>query len=391
MDGLPWLLLNEILFRLDRRDMTMMRCTNRYFRRHMSEDPYFEKEYKSFLLPIPNQNVSSGDFMLLGCCSGLLLVFLEKLFVVNPITRKYRLVNYTWSSLFAKMFSGGEIIDPEKRVGIGFTVDEVDPNTLRFKIVCLIEEKEEEAKTMYQFEVSLGDSYWVLPKTTITCHSSELVKGMRPIYLDQVLYWLRNDGSIVAFNTVTEEAHLLQAEFPNSKALFCSAPGLTLLAATEEVICVYALENSTKWVLIRLIPNKVALDQKKRMMSSMSWKVAAYDGKFLVLTEATKDAMVFHEYDLRANKWTIIQGLSNSNNEDVFQFRPSSFAVIGLNNLIGEQNLLFQVQPQTSTLIKRLSSCLKHMNIPSLKMRSFCVYEWEGNVGYVKRAKSRVG
>lgn len=207
---------------------------------------------------------------------------------------------------------------------------------------------------------------------------------MRPVYLDQVLYWLRNDGSIVAYNTVIEKAHLLQTEFPNTKALFCAAPGLTLLTATEEVICDYALETTTKWVLVRRIPNKVVLDQKMRIMS-LSWKVVTYDGKYLVLTEATKDSMVVHEYDLRANKWTIIQGLSNSDNVELFRLRPSSSSVIGLNNLIGMQNLLLQGQPQTSTLINRLSLFLKNM-FPSPKKRPF----YESNEFHVKIGKSRI-
>ncbi|KAL1196537.1 putative F-box protein [Cardamine amara subsp. amara] len=364
MDKLPWLVLNEILFRLDRKAMARMRCTNKDFRRHMSEDPYFEREYKSILFPISNHKLSFGDLrsQVLGCCSGLLLLFVEELFVVNAITWKYRLVNYSWSRLMANMFSSG-VIDPEKLVRIGFVVDEVDPNTQRFKIICLIEAKEEEeARTKYQFEVTSGDSFWTLSKTTITCHSSKLVEGMRPVYLNQVLYWLRNDGSIITFNTVTEEAQLLQTELlPNSRTLFCMAPGLTLLAATEEGVYVYALENTFKWVLVRRIPNEIVLkDPRKRMMS---WKVAAYDGKFIVLTETTKDVMVVHEYDLRANKWQIIQSFSNCNtSEEFFQLRPSSSSVIGLNNLIGMENkLLLQMQPRTSELTKRLFLFLKDM------------------------------
>lgn len=93
--------------------------------------------------------------------------------------------------------------------------------------------------------------------------------------------------------------------------------------------------------------------------------MAAYDRKFLVLTEATEDVMVVHEYDLRTNKWIIIQGLSNCNDEEFFQLRPSS--VIGLNNLIGMKHKLPQMQPQTSTLINRLSLFLVDMFPPPKK------------------------
>ncbi|CAA7056916.1 unnamed protein product [Microthlaspi erraticum] len=386
MDNLPSLLLNEILFRLDRRDMAIMRCTNKYLRGHMSEDPYFEKEYRSILFPISNDNLSFGNFKLqpkfhiMGCCSGLLLLFVEKLFVVNPLTRKYRLVNYTCSRVLAKLFSRG-VVDPAR---VGFAVDEINPSTQRFKIVCLIEVKEEEAKTMYQFEVSREDSFWRLSKTSITCHSSDLVKGTRPVYLDQVLFWLRNDGSIVTFNTVTEKAQLLQTRLPYSKSLFWAAPadiGLTLLAATEEVIFVYALNNNTEWVLVRRILN----DQKKRIMS---WKVAAYDGKFLVLTEAVKDVTVIHEYDLRTNNWRIVKRIRIWDNHDrffgvqdkkeFFQLRPSSSSVIGVNYEIGIHNLLLRIQPQNYTPINHLSLFLKDIFTP--ETRPFD----ESNAAYIK-------
>ncbi|CAA7020088.1 unnamed protein product [Microthlaspi erraticum] len=47
MDSLPFHLLEEILFKLDRKSLAMMQCTEKSINSHVSDDPYFKPEYLS--------------------------------------------------------------------------------------------------------------------------------------------------------------------------------------------------------------------------------------------------------------------------------------------------------------------------------------------------------
>lgn len=161
-------------------------------------------------------------------------------------------------------------------MNIGFAVDDqIDQTAHRFKIVCV---KDSEARnpdeTMYEFEINEGDS-WRLSKTTVTCRSSNFDKRMRPVYVNKSLHWLRNDGSILAFNPETEKARLIPIKFPQElsvKTLFAAADNkLTLIWPTKEVIYVYVLESvltDPKWVSVRRIGN-VVVDAKRLIFGSL--------------------------------------------------------------------------------------------------------------------------
>ena len=196
-----------------------------------------------------------------------------------------------------------------------------------------------------------GDS-WKLLETTLTCCTSNLDDHMKkPVYMKGAVHWLRNDGSIVAFNLKTEKARLIPIRFPKElclKTLFTAVDNnLTLISATEEVIYVYAFHNilsDPKWVLVKQIRNGV-LDEKRLY----SWYVEAYDGKSLVLRETIlkKDyynkhlKQVLHGYDLRANKWEVIGSIPewSPSGLDFYQFTPSPSSVIGLDDKEGEEIL----------------------------------------------------
>ncbi|CAL9238492.1 unnamed protein product [Arabidopsis halleri] len=318
MDSLPHHLLDEILFRIDRRSLAIMQCTNRSLRTYISKNPNFESEYhsrvRSCLIYIHTYGSSLlyyhlyGDSRsprkvetltkchILGYCSGLLLLFLNKMLcVVNPITKKFRLLNHSRS----KFCPGVTTLRLDRQQVIGFAVDQIDRTTQSFKIVVINE---------------------------------------------GALHWLRNDGSIVAFNPKTEKARLIPIRFLKelcSKTLFTAAyNNLTLISATEEVVYIYALENSLsdpKWVLVKQIRNGI-LDEKRLY----SWGLEAYDGKCLVLKETMlkKDdyKQVLRGYDLRANKWEVIGSIPRwcTYALDFYQFKPSSSSVIGLDDKEGE-------------------------------------------------------
>lgn len=365
MESLPFHLLEEILFKLDLKSLAMMQCTEKSINSHISNDPYFKPEYLSrvgsgllhvstdganfplFCNPLRDSRLfSSNDaldtkYHIIGSCSGLLLLFVDSLCVMNPITKMFRSLDHSKSKLLPSIISGSTCRSFRfKRSNcIGFAVDQIDRTTQRFKVVCIIElNASNPDETMYQFETSTGDSCWRLSKTTITCCSSDLVLGKKPVYFDGDLHWLRNDGSIVAFNHETENARLIQINHPQELSLkryklFAADNGLTLISVREEIIYVYALENiltDPEWVLVKRISNRV-LDKEKILY----WRVEAYDGKCLfvrVMKKDSKDAVVYG-YDLRANKWGVMGSIPGScdSTRDFYQFKPSLSSAIKLN------------------------------------------------------------
>lgn len=353
MDGLPRDLMHKILFMIDHRSVAMMRCTNRSLQTH-TNDPDFESEYSSrvgsglvHISLYSSYYLSynpSGDFRslkmtvwkthILGSCSGFLLLLFDDdlLCVVNPLTKKFRFVNQSRLMRLSGVLNYAH--HRQKRKHLGFAVDRT---TKRFKIVHMIDLGE-----TYKFEINAGNS-WRRPKTKLTCHSSDLMKN--PVYLDGSLHWLRNDGSIVAFNLETEQARLIPIKFPqvNSlKTLFAVGNRrLTLISATEKDIYVYALEsilNDPKWVLVNQIMNVVA-DIKRPSY----WYLEAYEGKCLVLRENSKREeiglyynRVVHVYDLTTNKRVFMDSIPGwfNVNQVFFQFTPSTSYVVGLDEIL---------------------------------------------------------
>jgi len=123
MDTLPHHLLDEILFRIDHRSLAMIQCTNRSLQSHIPKTPNFASEYfsrvRSSLLYIafngspllcyhlygdsrsPRTVEALTECHILGYCSGLLLLFLNKnLCVANPLTKKFRFFNHSRSKFF---------------------------------------------------------------------------------------------------------------------------------------------------------------------------------------------------------------------------------------------------------------------------------------------------
>lgn len=342
MDTLPLHLLDEILFKLDPKSLAKMRCTNTSIKMHISYNPSFKIEYfsrlgssllhisrygsnllcfhpygysRSFRNKIPLQNTCK----ILGYCSGLLLLSIDGLCVANPLTNKFRFLDYN--------------PDSGKTTCVGFAVDHIDPTTQRFHIVFIIEQPMffNLYETTYQFEIITGYS-WGLSRTTLTCYSSNL-KNSKPVYLNGYLHWLREDGSIIAFNPVTEEVVLLLTNFNQEqgvKVLLSAADNcLQLIGATEKVIYFFTLGNDFKWIFVKQIFNKVVVHQS---MPLLYWNVYAYDGKCLVVMTINKSGSMIHGYDLRAKEWRLVGWIPGwcDANRDFFLYKPSWSSVIGL-------------------------------------------------------------
>ncbi|CAE5958113.1 unnamed protein product [Arabidopsis arenosa] len=366
MNDLPLHLLDEILFKLEPKSMAMMRCTNKSFKSYLT-DPRFGPQYPSWvrssLFNVSSYGggyvccqplVSSCDYMspgngaeliselcyFFGSCSGLLLLYIGCLFVANPLTKRFRILDHSGSKLIPKIV-GGEIKSfndanipgsnvycTERAMCVGFAVNR-NRTTKRFKIVCILE-----METVYGFEISDGDS-WRLSETTITTSSkSDLTTRMKPAYLDNTLHWLRNDGSIISFNPETEQACLISSIFhrePDTKLLFAESikiNRLTLISGTIETISVYTLVGNHKWALTRRIKN-ISIEEN----TLECWNIVAYDGKCLVVRVKKRGLESFegviHVYDMEANSWGVLGSTTiwASCVRDFYKFTPSLFSV----------------------------------------------------------------
>ncbi|CAH8252940.1 unnamed protein product [Arabidopsis lyrata] len=234
-----------------------------------------------------------------GSCSGLLLLYIGGLFVVNPLTKRFRLLDRSGSKLLPIIVGGDRnVAGTERAMCVGFTVNG-NRTTKRFKIVCI-----HEMETVYAFEISDGYS-WRLSETTITTSSKS--------------------------DLTTEQARLIASIFhqkPEMK-LFSAADDklnrLTLISGTEEEITVYTLLENSKWTLARRIKN-VSMKESELVC----WNIVVYDGKNLVVREM-KDRLkgVVHVYDMEVNSWGVIGSTTSWSTRvpDFYKFTPTLFFV----------------------------------------------------------------
>ncbi|KAL1207946.1 putative F-box protein [Cardamine amara subsp. amara] len=234
MDNLPFNILDEILFKLDLKSVGMMQCTDRSIKSHITNDQYFKyylSRARSKLFHIStfgsniifwhstdprstrNQKLLMLLSRVLGSCSGLDLHFVaSRICVSDPFTKTSRFLDHNRSKFLP------DIIKPRfktQKNRIGLAVDQIDQ---RFKIACINEVTESNPEeTMYQFEIGTEDSSWRLSETTITCRSSNLMPVKKPVYFDGYVHWLRNDGSILAFNPGTEKARLIPTKLTKAE------------------------------------------------------------------------------------------------------------------------------------------------------------------------------
>ncbi|KAL0714018.1 hypothetical protein Bca4012_020996 [Brassica carinata] len=113
MDSLPGHLLDKVLFKTDLRALAMLCCTNTSLQLHIQNPSFVSKYYsqiKSNLLHISSfgspylvnhpphdcsRSLRTKDVLrmchILGCCSGLLILFIDgRLCVTNPVRKMFR-------------------------------------------------------------------------------------------------------------------------------------------------------------------------------------------------------------------------------------------------------------------------------------------------------------
>ncbi|EOA37402.1 hypothetical protein CARUB_v10011296mg [Capsella rubella] len=359
MNDLPLFVLDDVLFRLELKSLAMMRCTNKFFQSYISNDSDFQIAYFAMykIEPIMFHLDSCEKIELdirnrlyiFGSCSGLLLLYINGLFVANPLTKTYRILDHSGSKLIPRIVDGLNLSDPflhmERAMCVGFAVNR-NQTTKRFKIVGILE-----METVYGFEINDGDS-WRLSETSITTSTkSDLTTNMKHVYLDGTLHWLRNDGSIIAFDSETEQARLIPSIFhrkQDMKLLFATddkISRLTLISGTEETISVYTLVENSKWtlsrqinivsmegnIIVRLSPETQKLGGDWEDLFRIHWNMVAYDGKFLVVREMRRITSrgLVHLYDMEANSWRILGSIwcGYGDIRNFYKFTPSLLSV----------------------------------------------------------------
>ncbi|KAL0847634.1 hypothetical protein Bca101_020880 [Brassica carinata] len=144
MDSLPGHLLDKVLFKTDLRALAMLCCTNTSLQSHI-QNPSFVSEYysqiKSNLLHISSfgspylvnhpphdcsRSLRTKDVLrmchILGCCSGLLILFIDgRLCVTNPVRKIFRFL--TLSNRMRYPTRGGKINQ------LGLAVNQTDRTT----------------------------------------------------------------------------------------------------------------------------------------------------------------------------------------------------------------------------------------------------------------------
>ncbi|XP_010539116.1 PREDICTED: putative F-box/kelch-repeat protein At1g20790 [Tarenaya hassleriana] len=351
MENLPLHLAEEILFRLDRKSLARSKCVNRELRSKISE-PEFCIEY--FCRSAPACLIHSSGFgsnyvryvsdntktepeasglpmrcQILGSGSGLVLLFLHQLCVLNPITRKFRLLGEESSRFTQNILS----IRGKRQMKIGFSVDNIDQTSQRFGVVSINEEEFmlHPDVSIYRFEIYDGDNdSWRVSETTIACPASNLVERVKPVYFNRALHWLRRDGSIVAFNPEKDEARIIPTTFPSleSTHLWLGAvegnKTLTLISATETLISVFILRDDPipTWVLRKQINND-AIETGKWLF----WTIVTYNERFLVVQETKEKGMsrLLHRYDAVAEEWSVLGDVPTwmDTDQDFFHFKAS--------------------------------------------------------------------
>lgn len=159
----------------------------------------WKKFHKISLDPITQlMTILPHEVEILGSCNGLVLIEFERVrrfCVFNPITRDHQLIPYPEAPAY-----GAERI-----------VLAVDcPNSDQYKLVA-ISYLVKNSNFFYRFHIlsSQQPGLWRREIRLRINAFLSLPVGCAPVYWDSSLYWLRADGSVIAFDTRTEEAILI--------------------------------------------------------------------------------------------------------------------------------------------------------------------------------------
>ncbi|XP_010539117.1 PREDICTED: F-box protein At1g20360-like [Tarenaya hassleriana] len=363
--------LYKYALRLDRKSLARFKCVNRSFRSQIS-NPEFGIEYFSRLTPgfiqssilcsktlryvpfVSDQTKTQAestrllhDCGVLGSDSGLVLLFLGELCVLNPITKKLRFVGKESKEFMKNIYLMCEL----ELMSIGFSVEKIDQTTQRFGIVCITEvlRRQRRGNSYYRFEIYDSDDHsWRVTETMVSCPRRELLTCVKPVYFNRVFHWLRSDGKIVTFNPETDETRIVPTTIQSlgncCRTWFGLVDGnLTLIRMSdgensERVVSVYILRDGpiSEWVLDKQINT---IERERWVL----WEIATYNGRLLVMKEknyrTNRDQLLV--YDVGANEWRFLGTASKcmDYHSVFFDFQPSWFDVKGLESFPSMANI----------------------------------------------------
>ncbi|PHT61777.1 Protein REVEILLE 1 [Capsicum annuum] len=242
-----------------------------WFRRQ--EDPSTELIYtlngrhrslhKITLHPIPNTQIEtplSCDIEILASCNGLILIDFDrvtKYCVFNPLTGEHQLIPYP--------------LMPSNRLhSMGFAVDY--PDSDQYKLVT-ISERVKYSHRFYKFSLlsSQQPGFWHEIQQE-TNSFRPFPEGNPPVYWCGSLYWLRCEGSVVAFDTRRQASRVIEARFipqydfnygnistGNNMWLGTAQGVLTLACIFRRLIVLATYDNArSSWTVTHTVDNFIS-------------------------------------------------------------------------------------------------------------------------------------
>ncbi|XP_055826204.1 putative F-box/kelch-repeat protein At1g20790 [Solanum dulcamara] len=138
------------------------------------------------------------DIEILASCNGLILFDFEKIrryCVFNPTTGEHQLIPYPMSSFAHDLERTGLAVDY--------------PNSDQYKLVT-ISSLIKNSNLFYKFHILSSERSGLWHEIQLRTNTfTSLPSSSPPVYWRDSLYWLRSDGSVIAFDTNREEAILI--------------------------------------------------------------------------------------------------------------------------------------------------------------------------------------
>ncbi|KAH0702776.1 hypothetical protein KY290_018091 [Solanum tuberosum] len=255
--------------------------------------------FKISLNPITQSESSlPEEIEILASCNGLILIEFERVrcyCVFNPMTEEHQLVSYPDSS-------------PNNIEDVGLAVEY--PNADRYKLVT-VHKLEENSNLFYKFRLLSSEQpdVWREIQVRTISFLSSLVCGPH-VYWGDSLYWLRIDGSVLAFDTKREEATLIdRPEFLDlnygkiltgqDKWLGIAQGLLTLVCISRTRIDIATFDSANKsWNISRTLDSFI-LDQEGSFKGCPVW-IDSKQVSFLVQNPQTWHYDLY-EYDTNTN------------------------------------------------------------------------------------------
>ncbi|XP_027770932.1 LOW QUALITY PROTEIN: putative F-box/kelch-repeat protein At1g20790 [Solanum pennellii] len=253
--------------------------------------------YKISFNPITQiESILPDDIELMASCNGLILIEFENIrcyCVFNPVTGEHQLVTYPNSS-------------PNNIEDVGLAVEY--PNADRYKLVAVYK-LEENSNQFYKFCVLSSEQPGVWREIQVRTISFLPALPSGPhVYWEDSLYWVRNDGSVLAFDTKRDEATLInRPEFLDldydrilsgqDKWLGIAQGILTLVCIFRTRTIIATFDSANKiWTIFRTLDNFI-VDQDGYFRGCPVW----IDSKQVSFLVRDLQTWHYHLYECNPN------------------------------------------------------------------------------------------